>query len=65
MRRLRIQGEKAKRILSSSTSTTIEVDSLAENEDYSTTITRDKFEELCMNYFKECIPPIEQVLKDA
>ena len=65
MRRLRTQGEKAKRILSSSTSTTIEVDSLAESEDYSTTITRAKFEELCMGYFKECIPPLEKVLKDA
>ena len=65
MRRLRTQCEKAKRILSSSTSTTIEVDSLAESEDYSTTITRAKFEELCMSFFKECIPPVEKVMKDA
>jgi len=48
MRRLKIQCEKAKKILSSSTQTTIEVDSLAESEDYSITITRAKFEELCM-----------------
>ena len=65
MRRLRTQCEKAKRIVSSSTSTTIEVDSLAESEDYSTTITRAKFEELCMSFFKECIPPLEKVLKDS
>ena len=44
---------------------TIEVDSLAESEDYSTTITRAKFEELCMSFFKECIPPVEKVMKDA
>ena len=65
MRRLRTQAERAKRILSSSTQTTIEVDSLAETYDYNVTITRAKFEELCMSYFKECIPPVEQVLKNA
>jgi L1 cell adhesion molecule like protein len=43
MRRLRTQAEKAKRILSSSAQTTIEVDSLAESEDFSLTITRAKF----------------------
>lgn len=65
MRRLRTQCEKAKRILSSSAQTTVEVDSLAESEDFSSTITRAKFEELCLHYFKECIPPVEKVLKDA
>ena len=35
MRRLRTQCEKAKRILSSATQTTIEVDSLAETYDFS------------------------------
>jgi L1 cell adhesion molecule like protein len=44
IRRLRTQCEKAKRILSSSAQTTIEVDSLAESQDYSVTITRAKFE---------------------
>ena len=52
MRRLRTQCEKAKRILSSSAQTTIEVDSLAESEDFSLTLTRAKFEELCMSMFK-------------
>ena len=65
MRRLRTQCEKAKRILSSSAQTTIEVDSLAESEDFSMTITRAKFEELCMSQFKETIPPCEKVLRDS
>jgi len=52
MRRLRTQCEKAKRILSSSTQTTIEVDSLAESYDFTITLTRAKFEELCMQQFK-------------
>jgi heat shock 70kDa protein 1/2/6/8 len=43
LRRLRTQCEKAKRILSSSTQTTIEVDSLADSQDYSIVITRAKF----------------------
>lgn len=65
IRRLRTQCEKAKRILSSSAQTTIEVDSLAESYDYSVTITRAKFEELCLQMFKDTIPPVEKVLKDS
>ncbi|KAM3128402.1 hypothetical protein pb186bvf_019469, partial [Paramecium bursaria] len=65
IRRLRTQCERAKRILSSANQTIIEVDALGENEDFSQTITRAKFEELCMPMFKECIPPVEQVLKDS
>jgi len=65
MRRLRTQCERAKRILSASTQTNIEVDSLAQSIDYNTIITRAKFEELCLPYFKECIPPVEKVLKDS
>ena len=65
IRRLRTQCEKAKRILSSSAQTTIEVDSLAESQDYSVTITRAKFEELCLQMFKDTIPPVEKVLKDS
>jgi L1 cell adhesion molecule like protein len=29
------------------------------------TITRAKFEELCLPYFKDTIPPVEKVLKDS
>lgn len=65
MRRLRTQCERAKRILSSATQATIEVDALAESEDFMTNITRSKFEELCLSLFKECIPPVEKVFKDS
>lgn len=41
------------------------MDSLAESVDFSITITRAKFEELCMPLFKETIPPVEKVLKDT
>jgi heat shock protein 1/8 len=65
IRRLRTQCERAKRILSSSTQTTLEVDSLYESEDYNCLLTRAKFEELCMPLFKQTIPAVEQVLKDS
>lgn len=48
MRRLRTQCERAKRVLSSATQASIEVDSLYESEDYNCTLTRAKFEELCL-----------------
>jgi heat shock protein 1/8 len=38
---------------------------LAESIDFNITITRAKFEELCMPIFKETIPPVEKVLKDT
>ena len=65
MRRLRTQCESAKRILSASTQTTIEIDALKDGEDFSLTITRAKFEELCLSYFKNCMIPVESVLKDS
>ena len=64
-RRLRTQCEKAKRILSSSHQAEIECETLAEGEDFNCTITRAKFEELCMDQFRQCMPPVESVLKDS
>ena len=65
LRRLRTQCEKAKRMLSNSNQATIEVDSLKGGEDFSMTMTRAKFEELNMDYFRKCLLPVEQVLKDS
>ena len=65
MRRLRTQCEKAKRILSSAHQAEIECETLFEGEDFSTTISRAKFEELCIDLFRKCMPPVENVLKDA
>jgi L1 cell adhesion molecule like protein len=65
MRRLRTQCEKAKRILSSAHQAEIECETLADGEDYSTSISRAKFEELCIDLFRKCMPPVEQVLKDS
>ena len=59
LRRLRTQCEKAKRILSSAHQAPIECEALAEGEDYNNNITRAKFEELCMDLFRKCMPPVE------
>jgi len=64
-RRLRSQCEKAKRILSAAHSAPIECEALAEGEDYNTTLSRAKFEELCIDLFRKCMPPVENVLKDS
>lgn len=65
LRRLRTMCERAKRTLSTATQASIEVEQLVNGIDYSTTITRARFEELCMGIFKKCIAPVEKVLLDA
>lgn len=65
LRRLRTQCERAKRTLSAATQASIEIDSLFEGMDYNTTITRARFEALCQDYFKDCLGPVEKVLRDA
>ena len=64
MRRLRTACEKAKRTLSSSTAS-IEIDSLFEGIDFYTNITRAKFESLCEDLFKNCLNPVERVILDS
>ena len=65
VRRLRTQCERAKRTLSSSTQATIEVDSLSEGVDYTCQLSRARFDELCMDFFRSTIAPVEKVLTDA
>nr|BAB20284.1 hsp70 [Toxoplasma gondii] len=65
LRRLRTQCERTKRTLSSSIQATIEIDSLFEGIDYSVSISRARFEELCMDYFRNSLLPVEKVLKDS
>ncbi|KND95934.2 heat shock protein ssb1 [Candidozyma auris] len=65
LRRLRTACERAKRTLSSVTSTTVEVDSLFEGEDFSAPLSRARFEDINAALFKSTLEPVEQVLKDA
>jgi L1 cell adhesion molecule like protein len=65
LKRLNIAAERAKKNLSSSTVTTIEVESLIDGIDYSTTLSRAKFEQLADSFFTKSMEPISKVLSDA
>jgi L1 cell adhesion molecule like protein len=65
LRRLRTACERAKRTLSASAETTIEVDALFDGVDFATKITRAKFEELCMDLFRNTIDPVDRVIRDS
>lgn len=65
IRRLRTACERAKRTLSSSTQTTLEIDSLYDGVDFMTSITRARFEELCSDVFAKTMTPVEKVLQDS
>lgn len=65
LRRLRTACERAKRTLSSTTQTTIEIDSLYEGIDFYATITRARFEELNMDLFRRSMEPVEKCMRDA
>ena len=65
MRRLKTACETAKRTLSSSSVANIEIDSLFDGKDFSTSLTRAKYESLCSDIFQRTMVPVEQVLKDS
>ena len=65
LRRVRASCEKAKRALSAATQATVDIDALMDGEDLNVVITRSKFEDLCMDLFKKCMPPLENVIKDG
>merc|ERR1711988_125314 len=65
LRRLRTACERAKRTLSSTTQTSIEIDSLFEGIDFFSSITRARFEELCMDLFRGTLEPVEKVMRDS
>ena len=65
LRRLRTACERAKRTLSTSASAVVEIDSLCDGVDFSSSITRARFEDLCAHYFRTTLEPVEQVLRDA
>ena len=65
LRRLRTACERAKRILSSSTEATVEIDALHEGIDYYSKISRARFEELCKDLFRSCLEQVKRALRDA
>lgn len=65
LRRLRTSCEKAKRNLSSGNQTQIEIDSFFDGIDFTASLTRARFEELCSDIFRRTIETVEKVILDA
>jgi len=65
LRRLRTACERAKRTLSSATTASVEIDSLFDGVDFNSVLTRAKFEDLCADYFRNTLAPVEQVMRDS
>ncbi|XXG60200.1 hypothetical protein AAC387_Pa04g2164 [Persea americana] len=65
IRRLRTACEKAKRVLSSVSETTIEIDCLHDGVDFRSNISRALFNELNMDFFTRSIELVGNCLRDA
>nr|QBK85853.1 MAG: Hsp70 protein [Marseillevirus LCMAC101] len=65
VRRLKTACERAKRTLSSSPQANIEVDSLFNGIDFYSSLTRARFEELCIDLFRNTMNPVDSVLRDS
>merc|ERR1719216_764843 len=65
VQKLRREVEKAKRALSNSHQTKLEVESLFDGQDFSETLTRAKFEKLNMDLFRSTMKPVKKVLEDG
>jgi heat shock protein 1/8 len=65
LRRLRTACERAKRNLSSAAKTTIQIDSLMDNIDFTSQVTRAKFEQLNADLFRATLDPVKKVLSDS
>ncbi|CAN6284739.1 unnamed protein product [Urochloa humidicola] len=65
LRRLKTACERAKRMLSSTTHTTIEVDSLHDGIDFCISISRSRFEELNKDLFSGFMETVKKCLLDA
>jgi L1 cell adhesion molecule like protein len=65
LRRLRTACEKAKRTLSFQLVAAIDIDYLCEGIDFSSSISRVKFEEINMDLFNKCIETVKSCLNDS
>mmetsp|Transcript_21719 Transcript_21719/g.33464 ORF Transcript_21719/g.33464 Transcript_21719/m.33464 type:complete len:656 (-) Transcript_21719:39-2006(-) len=63
--KLRQEVEKAKRDLSSVHQVKVTIEGLIDGIDFSETITRARFEELCNDLFKKTLKPVQTVLDDS
>ncbi|KAJ6363663.1 hypothetical protein OIU78_003774 [Salix suchowensis] len=65
MAKLKKQVKRTKEILSANTMAPISVESLYDDRDFRSTITREKFEELCGDLWDRSLVPITEVLQHS
>lgn len=65
VRRLKTSCERLKKTLSSSMSANLEIESLFEGIDFYTSLSRAKFESLCMHIFTKSLKPVDKVISDG
>merc|ERR1712222_122720 len=65
LRRLRTSCERAKRTLSNSVTTCIELDTIHDGQDIQFSLSRARFDEINIDLFMRCMEPVEKILRDA
>merc|ERR1711912_205853 len=65
IQKLRREVERAKRSLSTQHQVRVEIESLYDGIDFSETLTRARFEELCADLFKKTLTPVQKVMDDS
>ncbi|KAH1045991.1 hypothetical protein J1N35_036775 [Gossypium stocksii] len=65
MAKLKKQVKRTKEILSANTAAPISVESLHDDRDFRSTITREKFDELCWDLWDKSLMPVKEVLKHS
>lgn len=65
LKRLNIAAEKAKKNLTSATTASVECESLFDGLDYTTQLSRAKFEQLADPIFQRTLEPLNRLLQDA
>ena len=65
LRRLQTAAEKLKRNLSSSNHAQLEIESFYQGIDFTSSLTRARFDELCSDVFNKTISTVESVLSDS
>lgn len=65
MAKLKKQVKRTKEILSANTVAPLSVESLYEDRDFRSTVSREKFEELCDDLWEQSLLPVKEVLKHS
>ncbi|CAJ1972942.1 unnamed protein product [Sphenostylis stenocarpa] len=65
MAKLRKPAKRTKEILSANTAAPISVEPLHDDVDFRSTITREKFEELCQDIWEKSLLPVKKVLQHS